>query len=390
MAEAGPGRKPPKGEQDLSLKLSMRRVFWGMNCATRLNLLLALPGSEGVANELSDLDCVGFSVFGDFSVRLHIADCKSGGRVAPAARLFWLAGVRDFFGADRAYAVMSRDIPEAVRQQAARLGLDAVGEADRQILENVHFPQAPIAPIFEIEGAVKIQEYARSLDKRLNGLVKFRDYEFWHLPPERRIQRLIVALREAAPSLDSIQRAHVVLVADLLFLLTLALLGACRYVSSISLSDPRRAMLNYLLGGPEQAQSREQSLQAFVRALDGLGGQGVEIPPTVVEKMSVEPPYFESLAETVTRMLRRPRDVQRLLRYFEWWGQMEIGLQGPSAELLGAGYGDYTEKLAADIARMCFGAAKLDKSWFGLLPGESAEQGTLIEQDRVAGSRPLS
>lgn len=374
VAEAGQGRKPPKAEQDLALKLSMRRVFWGMNYATRLNLLLALPGSHRSADELSDLDCVGFSVGGDFSVRILIADCKSGGRVSPAARLFWLAGVRDFFGADRAYAVMTRDIPAGVRQQAARLGVDALSEADRQILENVHGQNAPVAPIFEIGGAVRVQDYARGLDKRLDPLVRFRDHEFWHLPPERRIQRLIASLRDAAPSLQVSQRAHAVLLADILFLLTLALLGACRYVSSISLSDPRRALLDYLLGGREQARSREQSLHAFARSLDDLGKKGVEIPPEVAENLSVEPAYFDALAETVTRMLRRPRDAQRLLRYFEWWGQVQIGLGGPPPEArLADAYGDYTQKLAADIARMCFGAAGLDRAWLGLLSGWSAE-----------------
>ena len=176
VAERAQKAKLPKGEQDLGLKLAMRRVFWGMNYATRLNLLLALPGSRRTADELSDLDCVGFSVGGDFSIRLLIADCKSGGKVSPASRLFWLAGVRDFFGADRAYAVLMREIPDGVREQAGRLGVDVLGDTDRQILENVHGPLAPEAPFFEVDGAVKLQGLARGLDRRLDRLVHFRDH----------------------------------------------------------------------------------------------------------------------------------------------------------------------------------------------------------------------
>lgn len=385
MAERAQKPKSPRGEQDLELKLSMRRVFWGMNYATRLNLLLALPGSRRTADELSDLDCVGFSVGGDFSVRLLIADCKSGGKVSPASRLFWLAGVRDFFGADRAYAVMSRDIPDGARQQAADLRLDALGEADRQILENVHWPFAPVAPFFEIEGAVKLQSFARGLDKRLDRLVRFRDHEYWHLPPERRTQRLIGALREAGPSLDSSQRAHAVLVVDLVFLLTLSLLGACRYVSSISLSNPRRALLQYLLGGAELARAREKSLNVLTSTLKGLGEHGVEVPNEILEQMSIEPVYFDALAETVTRMLRRPRDAQRLLRYLEWYGQAEIGLGGRSVEeALGPVYGEYTRKLVTDIARMCLSAAGLDRTWLGLFSVGPVD----LKADEVPSSGP--
>ncbi len=364
MAKRASKEVAPAGEKDLGLKLAMRRVFWGMNYATRLNLLLALPGSRRTADGLSDLDCVGFSVGGDFSLRLLIADCKSGRKVSPAARLFWLAGVRDFFGADRAYAVLMRDIPEGVREQAGRLGVDVLGDDDRQILENVHGPQAPAAPFFEIAGAVKLQKFANDLDGRLESLVRFRDHEYWQLPQERRIQRLLIAVRDAGPVLDIRQRAHVVLVIDLLFLLALSLLGACRYVSSMSMADPRRALLRYLLGGTEQTRTREEGLAELVQALGALPDQGVDLPDGVLDSITVEPPYFEALAETVARMLRRPRDAQRVLRYLEWWGQAQVGLGGPSVtEALGAVYGDYTRKLVSDIGRMCFSAAGLDKSW---------------------------
>lgn len=352
------------GEQDLGLKVAMRRVFWGMNYATRLNLLLALPGSKRTADELSDLDCVGFSVGGDFSVRLLVADCKSGSKVSPATRLFWLAGVRAFFGADRAYAVLQREIPDGVREQAGRLGVDILGGDDRQVLENVHGAHAPAAPFFEITGAVKLQELAKGLDRRLEQLVRFRDHEYWYLAPERRLQRLIVVLRAAGPVLDTSQRAHVLLAIDMLFLFSLSLLGACRHVSATSLADPSRALLTYLLGGAEQTRAREQGLGHLVGALTALREQGVEVPSEMLEQAKVEPPYFDALSETVARMLRRPRDAQRVLRYVEWWGQAQVGLGAPSAvEALGPVYGDYTRKLVSDIGRMCFAAADLGGDW---------------------------
>jgi hypothetical protein len=383
VAKKRDGGSAPPGEQDLLLKLAMRRVFWGMNFATRLNLLLALPGSRRSADELSDLDCVGFSVGGDFSVRLLIADCKSGGKVSPAARLFWLAGVRDFFGADRAYAMLQRSVPDGVREQAGRLALDVLGDADRQILENVHSPHTPASPMFEVAGALKLQQLARGLDSRLEPLVRFRDHSFWHLPVERRVQRLLVELRKAAPTLDVRQRAHVVLVVDLLFLLTVALLGACRHVSATSLADPRRALLEYLLGGPEQTRAREQGLRSTADALQALRQQGVDLPEQLLERPSVEPQYFAVLAETVTRMLRRPRDAQRLLRYLEWWGQCQVGLGGPTVvEALGQTYGDYTRKLVSDIATMAFHATGLGAGWMELAAraGNGAPEG--------AGDRP--
>lgn len=374
-AERADREATPPGEQDLGIKVAMRRVFWGMNYATRLNLQLALPGSGPVADGLSDLDCVGFSTGGDFSVRLLIADCKSGRRVSPAARLFWLAGVRDFFGADRAYAVLMRKIPDSVREQAGRLGVDVLGDEDRQVLENVHGPHAPAAPFFQVGGVVELQKLSKGLDQSLHKLVRFRDFEYWHLPPERRIQCLLAALREAAPHLKTDNRAHVVLVVDVLFLLTLSLLGACRYVSSISLADPGRPLLDYLLGGPEQTRTRKQGIAELVAIFEKLSDRGVELPTGMLDNVGVEPAYFGALAETVTRMLRRPRDAQRLLRYLEWWGQAQIGLGAPPVvDALGDTYVDYTRKLVGDIGRMCFSAAGMDRSWHELVATAGASQ----------------
>lgn len=369
--------KAPAGEQDLLLKLAMRRVFWGMNYATRLNLKLALPGDRRSSDELSDVDCVAFSTGADFSLRLLIADCKSGGRVSPAARAFWLAGVRDFLGADRAYLILAREIPKGVREMASRLELDILGEADRQILENVHGPNAPAAPFFEVAGATRLQQLASGMDKRLEPLLRFREHDFWTLPEERRLQRLIVELRKAAPNLDPKQKGHHLLVLDVLFLFAIAVLGACRYVSATSLAEPREALLVYLLGGPEQTRSRRLQL----RELEATLNPG-ELPTDVLAALKPEPAYFDDLAETVTRFLRRPRDAQRILRYLEWWAQAHASLGAPpGAEVLGAPYGDYTRKLAADLARTCFAGAGLSPDWIKI--ATAAGDGNVSAPDAV-------
>jgi hypothetical protein len=353
--------KAPAGERDLPLKLAMRRVFWGMNYATRVNLKLALPGQGRVAEELSDVDVVAFSTGADFSLRLLIADCKSSAKVSPAGRIFWLAGVRDFFGADRAYVVLQRGIPRGAREAAGRLGIDILGEDDRQILENVHGPHAPAAPFFELDGMARLHQLTSDLDNKLEPLLRFREHDFWALPEERRLQRLIVELRRAAPKLDATQKSHRLLVVDLLFLFALGLFGACRFVSSTSLADPRDALLAYLLGGPEQTRARRQQLQDLETAVRKLGEKVV--PPEVFAALRVEPAYFDDLAETTARFLRRPRDAQRILRYLEWWAQAQVGLDGPPPTKLGAGYTDYTRKLASDLARTCFSAAGLKAEW---------------------------
>ncbi len=377
--------KAPPGELDLLLKLSMRRIFWGMNYATRLNLKLALPTGQRT-EELSDLDCVAFSTGADFSVRVLIADCKSGQKVSAATRAFWLAGARDFVGADRAYLVLQRSIPPGVRELGGSLALDILGDADRQILENVHGQFAPAVGPFELAGAIRLQALLTQVDKKLESLNRFREHDYWYLPPERRLQRLIVELRAAGPVLKTEQLAHRVLVLDLLFLFALSVLGACRYVSAVSLHDPKNALLEYLLGGPAATRERGQQLSALkggVAALEMAGAAS----PKLLDSFELEPPYFASLAETVARFVRRPRDSQRVLRYVEWWSQAQEGLGlPPASEKLGATYGQVTQKLVSDMARTCFSAAGLGADWIAIANragADSAEESPPSAQGAV-------
>lgn len=377
--------KAPPGEQDLLLKLAMRRIFWGMNYATRINLKLAMPGRGRAADELTDVDVVGFSTAVDFSLRLLIADCKSSSKVSPAGRVFWLAGVRDFFAADRAYVVLQRGVPAGAREAAGRLGIDVLAEDDRKILENVHSPYAPAAPFFDVDGVVRLQRLASDLDKKLEPLVRFREHDFWSLPEERRLQRLIVELRRAAPTLDVEQKSHRLLAVDLLFLFAVAVLGACRFISSTALANPREALLVYLLGGPEQTRTRRRQLSDLETTMRQLGDI---VPSVVFSALKLEPAYFDALSETVARFLRRPRDAQRILRFLEWWAQAQVGLGAPSATKLGLGYAEYTRKLASDLARTCFKAAGLGPEWIKLADEAGNGHGDVSDdaRDHVAAA----
>lgn len=142
-----------------------------------------------------------------------------------------------------------------------------------------------------------------------------------------------------------------------MFLFAVGLFGACRFVSSTSLADPREALLAYLLGGAEQTRARRAQLADFEAAMHKLGDV---VPAEVLTALKVQPAYFDTLAETVAHLLRRPRDAQRVLRFLEWWAQVQIGSNGPPATSLGPGYAEYTRKLVSVTLRAL--ASKLPTS----------------------------
>ncbi len=77
-----------------------------------------------------------------------------------------------------------------------------------------------------------------------------------------------------------------------------------------------------------------------------------------------------------------------MLRYLEWWGQAQVGLDGPPVvEALGPSYGDFTRKLVGDIARTCVTAANLGDGWLDLATG-AGNGGALAATRREQAEAP--
>ncbi|MDQ4145681.1 MAG: hypothetical protein M3198_18435 [Actinomycetota bacterium] len=364
----------PHGEQDLLLKVAMSQIFWGMTCATRLNVKMSFPGQRSTPEELSDLDCVGISVGPDFSVRILVADCKSGKKVSPATRAFWLAGVREFMRASRGYLVLERTVPRGVRELASRLSLDVLGQDDLAILLNVHGSNAVTPNHLNVATVERARMLGSNLDKKLASLVEFKEYTYWTLPQDRRAQRSIVELRKVAPLLDSARLEHRVLVLEGLFLFALAMLEGCRYVSAVSLSDPGEALLEYHVGGPAAKRERGTQLSSLEKSIDRLS-KSVQVPKELRGKFQLEPAYFDDLAETVVRLLRRPHDAARVLRYIEWWtyAQEVAGLESLASQV--EAYAGYSRKLVSDLARTYFTGGGLTGGWLTMAKSAGAPLG---------------
>ena len=128
------------------------------------------------SEELTDLDCVAFSTGADFSVRMLVADCKSGQKVSPASRAFWLAGARDYVGADRAYLVLQRQVPDAVRELTGK----QLAEVDGTIGVITPVPRRD-----EVAGKVDLGDRARRdrghCRERVAAVVELVDVQIVHV-----------------------------------------------------------------------------------------------------------------------------------------------------------------------------------------------------------------
>jgi len=358
------------GERDLSLKSKLAAALEAAGYYTRLDVKLA---AEARANkgrsrpmELTDIDVLALAFGADLAPNIVVGDCTTRGRISPTARGFWLSGVLTFFGADRAYLVLSQDPDLHERQSMARLGIEALSDSglDRWLerLPNVQSPEDRLQRHVETEASFT------SLSRELDELVEYRKYGFWQAEPNQSLLQLIRVVRSHAPALDQAHPHHRVLFLDLCLLLSLSLLRFSHAVFHVVPNDLPDAARSFLFGGSRSLRYREQLLERMKELLTERPASGAQMG-----EFALDPDYWPALLDLITRLARRPNESRRLPLEFAALLKTVTGDETPTM----------SRKLAWDVGRFLVRAARLPAGFelpFKIQP--EVEQPALLQSSR--------
>ncbi|MDQ0893498.1 hypothetical protein [Agromyces ramosus] len=362
-------------ELDLGLKAISRRLLWRMGFSTRIDVVLralrvtAPPTSRtaraqlrGAAPEaFTDLDVLGIAVTSSAGVRSSIVDCKTGGS-SIISRMFWLRGLADFFEADDAYMVRDRAISKDARQLASRLHLKALTESEVTSLEKVHqqtlpLESAPLSLLFDPDYIARVIARTSKLDRRLDPLLDYRQFDYWVYPEHRNLIEMVEVLNGAKGALDGNSPIHTGILIDCAWLYVLSAAHCLSYLRAVHISDLSYGLSEYLAGGTAQLNQKRDLANLLEQLRDTK-----QIPEKV--KVSVNPRYFAELLELLIRLLRRTEALTDVLRVLEFQSTMSIGGDKvPAERAFGNQYNRVAAKLAVDVVAFLVAAADLDPTF---------------------------
>ncbi|MBA3618045.1 MAG: hypothetical protein H0W56_00310 [Acidothermales bacterium] len=338
-------------ELDLGLKVASRRLLWRMGFATRVNVPLRAFVPSGQSSRaryetFTDLDVLGLAVAPGFAVRTVIADCKtSAGR--STERMFWIRGVADFLSADDAWMVRSGGVTAASRQLSSRLRISVLEPSDLERLEEYHPTTLPLIEdgfsfLFEEQAVAKYMKAFGQLDKKLNRLLEYRQFDYWVYDEHRNLVQLVAHLADAAKHLDPDHPVHRALFFELAWLYALSLFRAAVHVRAVHVTDVDTALREYLFGGQVALQEKEQ----LAAALNRLAPKQLPAPSGA----GMLPAWYSLLLELLTRHLRRPQVANAELRYAEWVAEAQLArVSQPVAAIYGSSFDPVAAKLLADV-----------------------------------------
>ena len=304
----------PSSEQDLPLKLAMRRLFWSMGASTCLDVKLRayVSGDKRGSGwqEFTDLDVLSVACSLGGQPHITLADCTtSSGRAIE--RMFWIRGVADFFAADDAYLVRSKPVPVATRALSTRLGVGVLGPDDYVALLRT-FPtslklEGPLGCLFDHDSVRTQLDNASGLDRRLKSLAEFVRFDYWIYEPYRNLTQVVAHLADAVGTLDTENPRHLSLFFEASWLYALALIQATHHVRVSHMADVPTIVRTYVAGG-ELAVREKRALAEL------LNQAGIKVDT----RTGVLPPYIDPLTELITRLLVRPAELNDVLRYAEY------------------------------------------------------------------------
>jgi hypothetical protein len=346
-------------EKDLGLKADIRRLFWGMGFSTRIDVPMRAfvpPARSRTAagiEEYTDLDVLAIGMSPDFRVDAVIADCKTSLKRA-TERMFWLRGLGDFFGVDHAYLVRAGDVPAAVRQLAARLDISVVAPEDLKLLQRGHASSGEhLDVLFDASEIASYRAALTGLDKRLNQLLEYRQFDFWVYDEHLNLQQVVAHLFEARKILSAEHRIHRALFCDYAWLFALSITRAVEHIRRAHLRDIDAALQEYLFGGQLGLREKER-MAAVLRRVAGRESKNASLA-------DVLPPYYPALLELVTRFVHRPQVLMPVLRYAEWTADViAAGRSVPVAVAFGERFNPVAAKLLSDIVGFLVAAADLE------------------------------
>jgi hypothetical protein len=298
--------------QDIYLKLRLRKILFsqGYWCPIEVELShYEQTGSLFKRKPLTDLDVLAIKYDSTFVPHRVVADCKSG-QTSDVARLFWLRGVTDYFGADVSYYVHTK-IDSHAKAIAPKLGLRVLGDAELAFLEKTHNIDAlpvPLSDVLKHELVSSLWGISIPAGKKptteqlkIKDVYSYLAYQYWYVDFYRNLLMLVTKYREIAHLLKDGDSRDILLVFIGAERFAHCLMEIACYVQAQGGSEIPRLVRMYLYGGALSLRDKERLFDLFKK--------------TTGSKEKFDPEWLPEIVELIGRILKNPQGASEILRY---------------------------------------------------------------------------
>lgn len=322
-------------DEDTQLEYRTTRLFYNLGYFTRRRVPLKsyfFPEKS----DITDLDVYGIKWDLDLTPKVVIGMCtKTKKHAAPANRILWLRGLKEFLGASQTYLVMPRITPKfktfANENSVIPLDHERFSELEEQL------KISGWEGFFALDNLTRHMKNWDSVKKEAKTETRhhywFLVSHFWTMPNNIRIKRIITHAQDLIGHVSLDKPLHQWLLIESIILFSVALMGFCNELSPLSEGDRKKYVHVKMIEGIGTLEDQEKVLKT-VRALVGsiLEDYKLEMPSGLLSEIKIPPPsYTPQLTELLMRLLDKSSLSVEVPRFLDYW-LYEYALRGKTVD----------------------------------------------------------
>lgn len=351
-------------DKDFEQKRKMQRIFWNMGLWSRIDIPIVIYEDDSQRNKMkrhyvTDIDVYSEGICKDFSIFRNIADCKSGNTVKIFERLFWLKGVKEYYGADQAYLVKKKISSNA---KIFMPQLDIIGVDDNALDELQKIYHANTLKLFTVDYYKKLEMIIIQYKNEFKSIFDYLNSRYWFTNSNVSMKVLLSMLfkNNFYQCLEKSKVEHRFLLMEICIMFARTIIDCCRYVITRDMLNVEQSVLEFIHGGVDGFNSKRSMVREISNELKEMLFN-MELEKNIL----IKPSYFNDLVKLVVVILGETNNIADILRYMEIM-QHEIVLnhQFDYDECLNNQYSPIGHKLAKDIVRFYLKINKIDEDFF--------------------------
>jgi hypothetical protein len=297
-------------EHDLPLKLRLMNLLWNLGWFVRPNVKLArYQEGRKTKDQFTDIDVLAYRLL-PLQDRITAVSSAKSGKESDYSEVFWLSGVKSYFGASLAYYIRFQASVLKTKPLCDKLGIITLNEDQLAILERRFFGPREVTSYMNLENYVRMFEYFTELKNVKPRMHSYITERFWIDSSSNQLLKLITALQDLT-GLPLGNKSKLFFKYYLSSLLALPVQDLCHQLSRIPSLTIESELETTLMGGEQAREEKQRTIQACKSFASTL----IETQKLNISKLEIEHvfedisdlPYFKHLADLISNMVQSYR-----------------------------------------------------------------------------------
>lgn len=244
-------------DKDLPLKLRLMNLLWNVGWFVRPNVKIArYHEGKRTNDQYTDIDVLAIRLLPFNDPIVAVSSAKSG-KESDSAELFWLSGVKSYFGATSAYYIRSKASLAKNKSICDQLGIIAFNDEQIGIIEKRFAKDY----FYDMNSYTIINSFFVELKDKKSALYTYLTEKFWIDPTNYQLLRGITALRDLNKS-DFSPKSKMFLKYYTISLLTLPLFKLAHHLTPVPTFVFQPELETALMGGEQARADKERVIDA--------------------------------------------------------------------------------------------------------------------------------